>query len=1206
MHGEPLKNIYPVVLPSIASTHFTLPSPVVTLLPYISVGILGRNDFFLIDTGSTVSILKSTYASRYKLYPTPCLNFRAVNGTELKIHGQCTATLEIGTQILEHIFFVADIDTNIIGNDILQQHNIFLNMGKGQLTYGVDIVDFETVSHSRAVNLLIGGVSVSHTVVVAKPNPPIHIEPQRLSFPDLCSLISLLSSSLKTFSNIVYPVVPENSTMEEIIPKNVDLTINLDKPCSKNFSPEELHERYMLCMSVSSDIMNNKEKDLAQFKIDYPEVFSNTIKYGLDQPIMLHINLDPTIPYKNANIYKVPEAFKEVAKAKIMQLLDDGIIYRSQSRYASPLICVPKKNGTLRVCVDYRRLNFCTIPDNYCIPRIDSIKNIIRGNIFSALDLKEGFMQLLVNKADREKTAVATPWGLFEFKRMPFGLRNSPPTFQRFMDHVCEGLENVLVYIDDIIIYSKTYEEHLYHLKCVFDRLKKFGLILNVEKSIFFQPSITYLGLEFNSEGYKCTDEKIPPVENFPVPTDKKEILKFMGLINYYRAHLPNIAEIATPMYNLTHEKAKFIWDEAAQNAFDTLKKLFKQRMVLQPYEEGGTLDLYTDASDVAIGAVLMCNQKPIEFFSKKLSPVEQRYSAHEREALGMVLSIQHFRHQLTARKFVLHTDHRPLTYWLDKAPVNERHARWMVKVQDMNFKVEYIAGKDNVLADLMSRPDGVEKSTREKLFDDINVNAVKIFDESDAIRLLQTEDFMLTQKIKPEYLETVNGLHFFMKYGNPLLVLPDEYRQRVISATHELGHYGQRKTIQAIKKLYWWRGMSKDITHYVVTCTQCQRNKKARVPTRVYRKFPQTSRFKTIHMDLVGPLPVSNKGNIYMLTIMDRFSRWIEAIPLRNQTADTVCEKFYAHWICRFGIPDQVITDQGQQFESGMFNSLINRLGCVRSRTTAYHPQTNGLIERCHSTLKNMLRCLSNKFPDWEKALPSALYAMRTAITNIGTSPSLLVYGEQIAIPGKLLSDDVHYQEGKISDFVVQIQADMDVLRQFVLTHDEALREPTEFENQEVAFPFKSVWLRDPIMRGSLEPKYKGPFDVILAQYPVITINMDGKPTKVNVDRLRPAFTVARHVEEDVPIEEVFPQRHMVEEIPILDPPNLYENLPELPRDLDENELVNLNPVMVPPVQVDDPILGPRLSIMDRRAPNPGGNMTGSGRITAPPQRYV
>ena len=523
-----------------------------------------------------------------------------------------------------------------------------------------------------------------------------------------------------------------------------------------------------------------------------------------------------------------------------------------------------------------------------------------------------------------------------------------------------------------------------------------------------------------------------------------------------------------------------------------------------------------------------------------------------------------------------------------------------------MQFKVVYIPGEDNVLADLMSRPDGAQKSTREKLYDDMHVSAIKIFDEADQIRLDQTDEFIKSQKVIPEHLEVINGLKYFMKYGSPLLILPINFRQRVITATHNLAHYGQKKTIQAIKKLYWWRGMSAEITHHVVTCEQCQANKKARVPTRIYRKFPQTSHFKTVHLDMVGPLPVSGKGNVYLLTIMDRFSRWLEAVPCRNKSSETVCAKFYENWVCRFGIPDQVITDQGGEFESGMFKDLINRLGCVRSRTTAYHPQANGLIERCHSTLKNMLRCLSNKFPDWEKALPSALFAMRTSITNIGTSPSLLVYGEQICIPGKLVSDELNYDESDITDFVIQIQTDMDVLRHFVLEHDDALRLPNENENQEVAFPFKSVWLRDPIMRGSMHPKYKGPFDVILAQYPVITINFEGKPMKVNVDRLKPAFSVAHHVAEDVLVDEVFPQHRMIEEIPLLFPDNPYEELPVLIGNPDEIVPLRENPDRVQPLQVADDIRVPRLSIMDRIAPVPGGFVTGSGRPTRPPDRFV
>ena len=973
-------------------------------------------------------------------------------------------------------------------------------------------------------------------------------------------------------------------------------------------SIDELKTKIHRCNSIVSDIDSKRENDIEIIRERFSSVFSPDISLRNDQPVKLEIKTSGD--YKYPFIYPVPNAYREAAEIKINQMLEDGIIRRSRSRYASPLVCVPKKDGTVRLCVDYRNINKITIPDSYVIPRIDHLKQTIRGNIFSVLDLKEGFMQLLVDDIDIEKTAVATPWGLFEYLRMPFGLRNSPPTFQRFMDIVFHGVKNVATYIDDVIIFSETYTDHLVHLTNTFERLAKYGLIINVAKSKLILTTCIYLSLEFSCEGYRPVESCLPKIMAYPEPKDRKDIQKFMGVINYYRSHIPNLAQIATPLYNLTQGKKKFVWTTVEQTAFDTLKRLCQERMILVPFREKVPLDLYTDASEVAMGAVLTVEGKPMEFFSRKFTGVEQRYSTHEREALAMVISIQHFRPILTARKFVLHSDHRPLEHWLSTKPANERHARWMVKVQDMDFSVKYIKGEDNVLADLMSRPPGLEKTSLEDFHAEVReINAVHLIDNLTEIKALQTEALIKSCRLAEEEIEIVAGAYYNIASGNPQLILPEQFRLEVIKSTHMLGHYGIKRTLRALTTMYFWPGMATQVANFIMRCDQCQINKKAKVPKRVYKKFPQTSRFKTVHMDIVGPLPRSSRGSQYILTIMDRFSRWIEAIPMRSSTSNIICEKFFSCWIVRFGIPDYLITDQGSQFEGDLFQDLLARLGIQRNRTTAYHPQSNGLIERAHSTLKNSIRCLANQFPDWEKALPSALYAMRTAISNLGTSPSLVIYGEQIAIPSVLVSSETHYCETNITQFVQAMQSDMNILRTFLLTEDNALRAPTLEEDANPEYPYTSVWLKDPIRRGGLAPKYFGPFNVVHVRYPVITIHRGGHNIKVNVDRLKPAFKLTRHLaleEADLPLiiaddgedRDDNPLDVMYEEIPLVEP--YYADQPEA---LQVDDPMNLE------IAENDPVapLGgviPPLNIADRGPALPG--RTGSGRATRPPDRYI
>ena len=281
----------------------------------------------------------------------------------------------------------------------------------------------------------------------------------------------------------------------------------------------------------------------------------------------------------------------------------------------------------------------------------------------------------------------------------------------------------MFVYIDDIIIYSQDINEHRKHLNEIFKRLQDYGLVINERKCHFFTTQIPYLGLDFGPSGYRPPQQMVPKIDNYPIPQDKKGVQRFLGIINFYRTHIPCLAQIAAPLYDLIAKDNKFRWTSTEQAAFDHLKHLFNCRLVLAPLNSHGKMHLYTDASNIACGAVLMQAGLPVEFFSRKFTPCEQRYSTHEREALAMVTSILHFRNILLGMQFTVFTDHKALLQWMKKPPVNERHARWLIRLQDMNFDIVYLKGQENVLADFMSRPLGETKSSIQELADDLANN---------------------------------------------------------------------------------------------------------------------------------------------------------------------------------------------------------------------------------------------------------------------------------------------------------------------------------------------------------------------------------------------------------------------------------------------------------------------------------------------------
>jgi hypothetical protein len=373
-------------------------------------------------------------------------------------------------------------------------------------------------------------------------------------------------------------------------------------------------------------------------------------------------------------------------------------------------------------------------------------------------------------------------------------------------------------------------------------------------------------------------------------------------------------------------------------------------------------------------------------------------------------------------------------------------------------------------------------------------------------IRDAQTPQFIQHSKINPDLLVFKEGLCYVKNEGTLKLLVPHEFRERILTFIHQVGHYGRKRTYQLLRANYQWPNMHSDVVKFVACCETCQVNKKSRIPKRTWQRYPLSSRFKTVHIDLVGPLLRSRKGNQFMLTIIDRYSRWIEAVPLATIRAIDISDKFYKVWVTRYGVPDRVISDQGSQFESFIYNDLLRRLGAQHVRTTAYHPQTNGKIERAHSTIKNILRCLSSHSADWEDVLPATLMAMRVAINEDGVSPSLLVFGEHLSVPGLLVGDPATKNEEDTSEFVRKMRKHLQLLRQFVIKmHSERIADTDNKETRK--FPYKNVWLLDPLLKNSLSPKYNGPYRVVSTdQYPVLQIDIDGVIKRVTVDRLKPA----------------------------------------------------------------------------------------------------
>ena len=561
-------------------------------------------------------------------------------------------------------------------------------------------------------------------------------------------------------------------------------------------------------------------------------------------------------------------------------------------------------------------------------------------------------------------------------------------------------------------------------------------------------------------------------------------------------------------------------------------KEKILQRVSLVPIDYDKPFELYTDASEVGIGACLVQDGKPVAFFSRKFNSVQQRYSVTKREAYAMAMSVLHFKYYLIGQTFTVYTDHKALEAWYTMR--DETYAKWMAKLEGMTFEVKYIEGVQNVLADLMSRPYEVKRTPLIEVENQMKANAIwsyymarpnvptyqlytlKSEPQSkflDDIKVAQSSDLLIKYKIKEDHVRTINDIYYYVIDPDyPKLIVPPQYVPEILKESHNFGHLGHKKLRKLLQKHYYWPRLSADCFEYCKQCTECQKGKRFIAPRRRLQNFAPTTRFRTVHTDIVE-LPASSTGKRYILTIMDRFSRWLEAVPLKTITAEKCARAFYERWICYYGVPDYVITDQGSQFESALFNHMLGILDIKRRRTTAYHPQANGLIERSHATIKQMLRCVQQRFRDWEAALPTVMFALRNAVNEQGISPSLLLFGESVSIPGVLTEPVVKFNDIPNIEFVDRLVRYLAEVKDFVFQTD-----PTHVPRTEVMipkYPHRYIWIREPLFKGSLYPKVRGPYRVIDSEGSVLIIHAEGRQQRINMDRARPAYGPATQMLE-------------------------------------------------------------------------------------------
>jgi len=730
----------------------------------------------------------------------------------------------------------------------------------------------------------------------------------------------------------------------------------------------------------------------------YSQTFSNhdsSPKIGTSHVIETTSDLPVFAKARQLNSDKLAAAQNE-----FNNLLQQGIIRPSKSPWASPLHMVPKPDGSWRPCGDFRRLNAITKPDRYPVPHISSLKAKLHGSsIFSKLDLLKAYHQVPMAPNDIEKTAVITPFGLFEYLYMPFGLRNSAQTLQRMMDTMFRDLPFTMVYLDDILIFSRNEDEHLSHLAQVFQILSNHGLRISPNKCEFMCREIDFLGHHINQNGTKPRQQKIDAIANYEKPPDYSSLRRFIGMIGFYRHFIPNFAAICHPLHELlgsTNQRNHTLdWTEQATAAFDTIKmSLASVKSLSHPDPDNNEYMLVTDASNTALGGALHQlvdgQPLPISFFSKKLSATERVYSAFDRELLAAYRSVLHFKPLIEGRQVHLHTDHKPLVsaFYSSNPAKSDRQQRQLLIISEFIASMTHIRGSDNIVADALSR----------------SLNAVSVdFPDLHALAVAQTtcdEIQNFQEKLQTFHLLDKTPILCNTDLPFPRPFVPKNHRRTLFDSLHNLSHPGVKSSITLISSRYFWPEMRKQIKTWVNQCENCQQSKITRHhhPTYLHSSYPQVDRFQTVHMDIVGPLSPSHTFTSaphsparYVVTFIDRATRWFECCPVPDITAETVAHAFLSSWVNRFGVPLILITDQGRQFESALFSQLSAITGFQRLRSSPYHPQANGMIERFHRTLKTALKARKQ---DWLFSLPLVELSLRAIPNDSGFCPFTAVTG--------------------------------------------------------------------------------------------------------------------------------------------------------------------------------------------------------------------
>ena len=912
--------------------------------------------------------------------------------------------------------------------------------------------------------------------------------------------------------------------------------------------PEEYHAAVAKLLTNYQDVFSKGDQDIGR---------TNVVKHHIDTGQSRPIRQRPR---------KSLFGQREEIRRHVQDLLGRNLIEPSDSPWAANIVLVKKKDGTQRFCVDYRQLNSVTIKDAYPLLRIDETLDALSGATwFSTLDLASGYWQVELDVDARKKSAFLADGGLYAWKVMPFGMCNAPATFERLMDQVLRGLhwETLLVYLDDVIVFAKTIDEEMERLQQVFQRLRQAGLKLKPKKCNLFKTSVAYLGHIVSSEGVSTDKEKTEAIRTWPRPNSVREVRGFLGLASYYRRFVEGFANIARPLHQLTEKGRQFEWSPECQEAFDELKKRLTSTPILAYPDVNGTFILDTDASNDGIGGVLSQVQdgqeRVIAYGSRVLSKPERNYCVTRKELLAVVHYLKYFRQYLYGRHVLVRTDHGALRWLTNFHQPEGQLARWLEVISSYDIEIVHRAGRIHANADALSRrpcrqcgrdeecnlvpnPSSINatnlvnedsKYNQRSQLEDPNIQPVLEALQGDK-KPSRDETAALPFKAKVllehwDQLEVRDGI-LYRRWesadGNTTrwrFVLPRSLISDVLQDLHSsvmAGHLGMTKTLQKVQERFYWVGMKEDVRSFIRQCPNCASHKKAGPRKRAPLQQRQTGYpMERIALDIMGPLPVTEDGNKYVLVVADYFTKYVEAYAIPDERAETVARKLVEEFICRYGVPREIHSDQGRNFESTVFQQMCQLLGITKTRTTPYNPKSDGMVERFNRTLINIIATLldpEKHQKDWDRYLPYATAAYRSSTHDtLQETPNMMMFGREVTLPVDL--DFPRQEEPEWTDYAQQLRERLEATYQRAQNQQgrEMRRQKRNYDRKTDGRLYEAeqfVWLRNDAKKKGvspkLAPKWEGPYQVI-TRLSNVTYRIQKSPRSkmrvVHFDRLKP-----------------------------------------------------------------------------------------------------